>query len=118
MSKKVALALGVTALAAPVGALSAISLRTFNHGYGARWSPAGNHIAFVALGPGTQALEVATIRTRVKKRLALSSARFDLDSDLAWSPGGSRIAFTLLDEPHVAAYRIYTVTATGGAGGS
>jgi Tol biopolymer transport system component len=167
MSKKVALALGVTALAAPLGALSASGSRTFDHTYGARWSPAGSRVAFVAFGNGrSPALELATaagtqpmkltsgwyvaqaaawsprgrklafvrmrnvsdpseasslwtidLRTRVKQRLALSSARYDLNSDLAWSPRGSRIAFTLLDEPpnSVAAYRIYTVKATGGS---
>jgi len=166
MSKKVALALGVTALAAPVGAVSASGSRTFDHTYGARWSPAGSRVAFVARGNGRNpALEVASaagtrpvkltsnwyvaqapawsprarklafvrmknvsqsneasslwtidIRTRVKQRLALSSARYDLNSDLSWSPSGSRIAFTLLDEAHgAAAYRIYTVKATGGS---
>jgi Tol biopolymer transport system component len=167
MSKKVAIALGVTALAAPVGALSASGSRTFDHTYGARWSPAGSRVAFVVFGNGrSPALKLATaagtrpvtltsswyvaqapawsprgrklafvrmrnvsdpdeasslwtvdIRTRAKKRLALSSARYDPNSDLAWSPSGSRIAFTLLDEPpnSVAAYRIYTVKATGGS---
>jgi Tol biopolymer transport system component len=164
MSKKVAVALGITAFAAPVGALSASSSHTFDHAYGARWSPAGNRVAFVALGRGTQALEIATaagthavrltsgwyvaqapawsprgrklafvrmrnvsspdessslwtidLRTRVKQRLAFSSTRFDPNSDLAWSPGGARIAFTLLSESPFAAYRIYTVKATGGS---
>jgi Tol biopolymer transport system component len=165
MSKKIALAVCATALAVPTGVLSTSGSRTFDHAYGARWSPTGNRVAFVAFGNGRNpALEVATaagtrrvkltsnwyvaqapawsprgrrlafvritnvsretetsslwtieIGTRVKKRVALSTARFDLNSDPAWSPSGSRIAFTLLDEPpnSVANYRIYTIKGTG-----
>jgi len=86
------------------------------------WSPRGRKLAFVRMRNVSEPNETSSlwtidIRTRVKKRLALSSARYDLDSDLAWSPSGSRIAFTLLDEPPNAAadHRIYTVKATGGS---
>ena len=166
MSKKIALAVCATALAVPTGALSTSGSRTFDHAYGARWSPTGNRVAFVALrNRGNPALKVATgagrlpvnltgnwyvpqppawsprgrklafiriknvsrstetsslwtidIAARAKKRIALTSARFDLGSDPVWSPNGSKIAFTLLNEPPNTApdHRIYTIKGTGG----
>jgi TolB protein len=162
--KRVILGAGALALAAPVGGSSFASApHNLRHGYGARWSPNGKHLAFVSpTGRGSQPLEVvnangtglvnltgnwfvaqapgwsprgaklAFIRmtnvsraketsslwtidtaTRVKKRLAVSAVRFDLDSQLAWSPNGSRIALSRLDHA-VRNYRIYTFKANGG----
>jgi Tol biopolymer transport system component len=80
------------------------------------WSPRGAKLAFIRLANVSRPNETSSLwtidtATRVKKRLAVSAARFDENSRLAWSPNGSTIALSRLDEagiPH-AADRIYTV---------
>jgi Tol biopolymer transport system component len=82
------------------------------------WSPRGAKLAFIRMTRVSRQKETSSLwtigtATRVKKRLAVSAVRFDLDSELAWSPNGSRIALSRLDEA-VRDYRIYTVKANGG----
>jgi Tol biopolymer transport system component len=82
------------------------------------WSPRGAKLAFVRMTNVSRPNETSSLwtidtATRVKKRLAVSAVRFDLDSQLAWSPNGSWIALSRLDEA-VRNYRIYTVKANGG----
>jgi TolB protein len=78
------------------------------------WSPRGAKLAFIRLrlasGPNeTSSLWTIDTATRVKKRLAVSAARFD-ENSLAWSPNGSTIALSRLDdEDSYAGDRIYTV---------
>ena len=88
----------------------------------AEWSPRGGKLAFIRMANVSRRNETSSLwtintATRVKKRLAVSAARFDSSSPLAWSPSGSRIAFTRLEEPPNGAsgYRIYMVNANGGA---
>jgi len=82
------------------------------------WSPRGAKLAFLRLANVSRPNETSSLWTidtasRVRKRLAVSAARFDANSQLAWSPNGSRIALSRLDEA-VRNYRIYTVKANGG----
>lgn len=81
------------ALVAPVsGSSFTFAAHNFRHGYGARWSPNGKHLAFVGQrGHGSQPLEV--VNANGIGFVNLTGKWFVAPHPPAWSPRGAKLAF-------------------------
>jgi len=93
------------------GAAKPVAVEAANQS-GARWSPDGRSILYLALWNGMQDLRVVAAAGGAPRVVAAPPGGAGVIGNAAWSPDGTRISFTM--ETPVAPADLYVVPAAGG----